>query len=311
MVERVMICVVGGAGFLGRRIVRKLAALGHEVVSLDINPVQFPEFGKQVRSVRIDVTVFEDVIGAFQTFKPEAVVNLSYMLGDYLPRPALKLNVFGMDNCFEAARLCDVERVVFASSIAVNGDQKAYGIRNIVETDPVTPGKQYAWHKVFNEWQAKDYSAKHGMRITGIRAGNVAGTDKVLGSVDHVQCIVNPALGLKVELPYRDRMRSVIHGDDAAEVFVELALCKQPRHDIYNTGGETFSLGQIADMVKELIPEAEFHFASEVGGVDASGGYMFDNARVESEFGIQLRPYRERIPDMIESVRRRGAHIAA
>lgn len=300
------IAVIGGAGFIGRRVVRLLAARGQEVVSMDINPAPlFEDLGTQVRAVRADLTRFEDVAATLATHKPEAVVNLSYMIGDYPPRPAMKVNVLGMDNCFEAARLCDVDHVVYASSIAVNGSQRRYGNRPIEETDPVEPATQYAVHKAFNDWQAKEYREKHGMCITSVRIANVSGVDKVMGSVDHVRCIVDPATGGKVSLGYRDKMRCIVYVDEIAEVFVRVALKARPDHTIYNSGGETLSLGQIADMVKKVIPEADISFEHETGGENGPGAgpYLFSNDRLAGEFGVRYLPYERRVAQMIDIAR--------
>jgi len=300
------VCVVGGAGFIGRRVIRLLAAQGHEVVCADIHtPAVFDDLGKQVRMARVDVTRFEDVVATLAAHKPQAVINLSYMLGDYPPRPAMKVNILGMDNCFEAARLCDVGHVVFASSIAVNGGQHHYGDRPIVETDPTVAAKQYAVHKVFNEWQAKEYREKHGMCITAVRAGNVSGVDKVLGSVDHVRCIVGPARGEKVSFAHRDRMRCVIYADDMADVFARIALKDRPDHPVYNTGGETLSLGDIADMVRDVIPSADISFDKETGGKDEKGAaaYLYNNDRLVNEFGFRFAPFRQRVSQMVDIVR--------
>ncbi len=302
-----VVFVIGGAGFIGRRVVRTVAGYGHRVISLDIVVAPlFEDLGAQVTSVRLDLSNFEEVVAAMATYKPDVVINLSYMR-ENLPRLAMKVNVLGMDNCFEAARLCDVGRVVYSSSIAIHSRQQTYGIRKIVEADQPTPAKQYPVHKVFNEWQAKEYREKHGMCITGVRAAHVAGIDKIIGTVDHVQCIVNPALGKASRLDYRDRMRCVIHTDDMAEVFVQLAIAKKPEHDIYNSGGESLSLGQIAQMVKKFIPEADISFENETGGAALSGGYLYDNDRLVQEFGISYLPYEQRVAQMIERVQRGGA----
>ena len=299
-----MVLVFGGDGFIGRRVVRLLAALGHEVVSLDINATSsFEDLGRQVRVVKTDLTQFEDVVAAMASYRPEAVINLAYMR-EGPPRPALKLNVLGMDNCFEAARLCGVERVVYSSSAGVYGYQSSYGKRKIKETDAPVPVNQYGVHKVFNEWQAHEYREKHGMTITGIRAAHVSGTDKTVGAVDHVHCILKPALGQKVLLKYRDSMRCVIHGDDMAEVFARVALAAKPQHAIYNSGGESLSLGDIAAMVTRVIPEAEIRFEQEAGDEDRSGAYLFDNTRLVAEFGLRYMPYQQRVARMIEQVRK-------
>ena len=178
-----------------------------------------------------------------------------------------------------------------------------YEKRAVLETDPPTPVTQYAVHKVFNEWQAKEYREKHGMTITGLRAAHIAGTDKLIGSVDHVQCIVQPALGERVVFDYRDRMRCVVHVDDIAEVFVTLALARRPQHAVYNSGGETLSLGDLAGMVREVIPDADISFRNEAGGEESTTAYMFDNRRLAEEFGISYAPYRERVAQMIDAVR--------
>ena len=49
--------VVGGTGFIGYRLVRLLAARGHAVASMDINPGahSFADLGPQVTSVRGDL----------------------------------------------------------------------------------------------------------------------------------------------------------------------------------------------------------------------------------------------------------------
>jgi nucleoside-diphosphate-sugar epimerase len=60
----------------------------------------------------------------------------------------MKLNILGMDNCFEVARLLGVKHTMYASSLAVNGKQANYGDRPVTEDDPVNGEYQYAKHKI-------------------------------------------------------------------------------------------------------------------------------------------------------------------
>ena len=300
------IFIIGGTGFIGRRLIPLLAQRGEEIVCMDINPqtANYGDFGKQVRVVRGDVTQFDDVVAQMAAAKASRVINLAYLLGsEHPPRFAFKLNILGMDNCFEAARILGVNRVVYASSLAVSGEQKFYGDRVVTEEDFRHGHAQYAMHKIFNEWQAQDYREKHGLEITAIRPANVTGNDKIVGSVDHVFCITDPARGKAVKFPYKDAMRCPIHVDDIAEVFARVVMADKPKHWIYNTGGTAISLGEIAEMVRGFLPEAQITFDKETGGKELSGNYLIDNSRLVEEFGVQYRPYRERVLQIINEVR--------
>jgi nucleoside-diphosphate-sugar epimerase len=300
------VLVIGGTGFIGRRLVRLLVARGQIVTSMDVNPAahSFADL-RQVTSVRGDVTQFDEVMAVMSAAQPERVVNLSYFLGsEHAPHVAMKLNILGMDNCFEAARLLGVKHTVYASSLAVNGKQANYGNRPVTEEDRLNGEYQYAKHKIMNEWQAHDYGEKFGLLITGIRPANVTGPDKVRGSVDHVNIITEPARGAAISFPFKDAMRCPIHVDDITEVFARVLLSDRPKHRIYNSGGVAISLGEIADIVRCYLPDAQISFTRESGGREASGNYLIDNTRLVSEFGVQYRPYRDRVLQIINDIRR-------
>jgi nucleoside-diphosphate-sugar epimerase len=254
--------------------------------------------------VRGDVTQFDDVISVMEESKADRVINLSYNLGqDLPPHKATKLNIVGMDNCFEAARILGVKHTVFASSLAVNGQQSHYGERPVTEDDYKHAVVQYGSHKAFNEFQAKDYIDKHGMTITAVRPANVTGPDKVRGSVDHVNIITRPARNESISFPFADAMRCPIHVDDIAEVFVRVLMTDKPRHAIYSSGGQAISLAEIASIVRGFIPDAKISFDKQTGGREASGNWMIDNSRLVQEFGVQYRPYRERVLQIINDCR--------
>jgi nucleoside-diphosphate-sugar epimerase len=298
--------VLGGAGFIGRRLVPLLVQRGEEVTCMDINPAtaSYGVLGGNVRVVRGDVTQFDDVMAVTVAAKPTRIVNLAYYLGsEHPPHAALKLNIIGMDNCFEAARLSGVNRVVFASSLAVSGEQKFYGDRQVTEDDFRHGHVQYAMHKIFNEWQAQDYREKYGMEITAIRPSNITGPDKIVGSVDHVKCITFPARGQPISFPHKDAMRCPLHVDDIAEVFARVLLTDKPRHAVYSSGGTTISLGELADLVREFLPDAQITFEHETGGKEVSGNYLIDNSRLIQEFGLQYLPYRQRVLQIINETR--------
>jgi nucleoside-diphosphate-sugar epimerase len=300
------ILVLGGCGFIGLRVVRRLAERGQKVVCMDVSPSPafFAGLTEQVKVIRGDVTQFQDVVKAIMEEKPDRILNLAYLLGggEGNPHFTMRLNVLGMDNCFEAARLCGVPRVVYASSIAVSGQQSHFGDRLVNEDDPTYGTSQYAVHKIFNEFQAAQYNRNYGMSITGIRPANVTGPDKVRGSTDHVQCITLPARGQPARFPYKSLMRLPIHVEDIAEAFVRVTLADSTHYPIYNSGGRPISMGELAGLVREFIPDAQITFGNE-GGLEQSGNYLVDNSRLLQEFELEYPPFRTRVLEIINDVR--------
>ncbi|MDD9904878.1 MAG: NAD(P)-dependent oxidoreductase [Rhodospirillaceae bacterium] len=302
------ILVIGGAGFIGRRLIPLLVAADKDVTCMDIDvagaKAAFADQGDKVNVVRGDVTAFDDVIGAMIDSGSETVVNLSYFIGDLAPHVAFKLDIQGMDNCFEAARRTGVKHTIFASSLAVSGNQSKFGDRMVDESDERHGTSQYAVNKITNEWQAHDYRRAYGMTISCIRPANVTGPDKKFGSIDHVNCMCQPARGNPVSFPHKDTMRCVIHVSDMAEVFARVALTETPQHETYNSGGITVSLGELAALVQEFLPDAEINFENETGGRERSGSFLIDNSRLIEEFGVQYAPLRDRVKEVINDIRR-------
>ncbi|MCI0788844.1 MAG: NAD(P)-dependent oxidoreductase [Chloroflexi bacterium] len=299
--------VLGGTGFIGKRAVPRLVQRGEKVIVMDINPgaADFSEFGDKVEVIRGDIMQFQDVVSSILHAKPDRIMNLAYLLGsgDDTPHFTMKVNVLGMDNCFEAARICGVNRVTYASSIAVSGQQSNFGDRVINEDDPMHGTSQYAMHKRFNEFQAQQFNQVYGMSITGIRPANVTGPDKVRGSTDHVRCVTLPAAGQPVSFPKAGLMRLPVHVDDIAEAFVRVTMVDQSHYPIYNSGGHPISLGDLAGIVKDFLPDAQITFDSQDGRED-SGNYLADNSRLLGEFELEYPPFEQRVLQIINDVRR-------
>jgi nucleoside-diphosphate-sugar epimerase len=299
--------VIGATGFIGPRLIRRLIARGESVTGMDVNPgaAAFGNVPIGAPVIRGDVTRFDDVMRTIAEVKPDRVINLAYGLGagEGNPHQVFLLDVLGMDNVFEACRLAGVKRVVYASSIAVSGQQSHFGERPVTEDDPVYGTSQYAMHKIFNEFQAKKYIKNYGMSITGVRPANVTGPDKVRGSVDHVQLMVDAARGKPVHLPKKGFMRLLIHVEDIAEVFTRVLLADKPKHDIYNSGGIPASLGELADVVRGFLPDARITFGED-GGREESGNYLVDWSRLASEFGVEYPGLHTRVLEVLNDVRR-------
>ena len=85
-------------------------------------------------------------------------------------------------------------------------------------------------------------------------------------------------------------------------MFARVALVASSRYSLYNSGGTPISMGALADLVREFIPDAEITFDND-DGVEESDAYLFDNSRIREEFEVELSPYRQRVLEIINEVR--------
>ena len=123
--------------------------------------------------VQGDVSQLEDVLTVMESFSIQKVVNFAFLVGgaeiDEMPRWAARVNVLGMCNVFEAARLLGLSRVIYASSMGVYGPQASYGDREVTEEDELHSTFTYGIDKMLDERMAVAYSKQYGMNIIGLR----------------------------------------------------------------------------------------------------------------------------------------------
>jgi len=55
--------------------------------------------------------------------------------------------------------------------------------------------------------------------------------------------------------------------------------------------------------VREFLPKADIRFEAETGGRAISGNFLIDNRRLIEEFGLQYRPLRERVKEVVDHIR--------
>jgi UDP-glucose 4-epimerase len=123
------ILVTGGSGFIGTYVAQALLEAGHRPLAFDIRGLT-PE-GRFILGDRAgDVTVEEGsvddwvrLLHVVREHRPRAVIHLATITNPvYLftnPMPGVRVNFEGTLHVLEAARLFDIERIVYFSSIGV------------------------------------------------------------------------------------------------------------------------------------------------------------------------------------------------
>jgi nucleoside-diphosphate-sugar epimerase len=302
--------IIGGTGFIGASLARKLIAAGDAVVCMDavLDPWHLRDAAAKVALVQGDVAQFDDVARAIAEHKADRVVNLAYVLSaesEVALHRAVRVNLLGMDNVFEAARLAGIERVVYASSVAYHGANPGPQPTRIDEDSPAQPLGIYGRHKQMNEAMAKRYAARYGLQAVAVRPPVVFGPGRRLGQITHAEMVNRPALGHPYRMPAAaDAKVALIHVDDVAELFFKLVTAGRVRHAAYHTGGHLVSNGELAEIVRRLIPTAAIAFDPPAAPPAHFGlSFSYDHARAQAEFGYAPAPLVERVRETIAATR--------
>jgi nucleoside-diphosphate-sugar epimerase len=302
------IMVTGGNGFIGQRIVRILLERGEEVLSFDMAPLRS---GKQIESDRLsvyrgDITQVPHLTEAINTHSVDRIIHMAALLPpdtEERPHYGMLVNIQGTNNVFEVARWSGIKRVVYASSIAVYGAQDRSAQRPINEDHQHDPVNVYGMTKSVNDFSAAAYRDRFGLDIRGVRICTVFGHGRVTGMTGMIGglMISLPAIGESIDLPFdADEPSCMIHAEDAAEIFVRIALAENLNHPVYISGGHLASVGDMAEQVRQFIPGAQI----TTGDRRVPHVFLVDNSRMLADIGYELAPLGMRIMEHIADARR-------
>ncbi len=164
--------ITGGSGFLGINLVRHLLKDGHDVVSYDLLPFEYPE-RSQITEIIGDIRNKEELTTAMKG--ADFVVHTAAALPLYSAEDIRSTDIDGTRNVLDAALEHGVERMVHVSSTAV------YGIPDhhpLVETDMLDGVGEYGKAKIRAEELCLEYREK-GMIVPIIRPKSFIGPERL------------------------------------------------------------------------------------------------------------------------------------
>jgi len=263
------ILITGGSGFIGANLALNILGRGHRVTIFD-NQLNYSRLGPEHANMALlkgDVLNYKELFEIFQKTGVELVVHLSALRNresQEKPFQAHLVNSTGMINVLEAARLTNVKRVVYASSVAVYCSPAYYRSLNldpfcIKEWMPTNPFHVYGATKLYDELMAARYMEIYGLKTIGLRLGIVIGPGKKPGSrTSEFNDIIEAAvLKKKVSISsYGEQKVNLIYVSDAVHGFVCACTADDPRHPVYNIGGYILSARELVAAVQSVFPEA-------------------------------------------------------
>ncbi|GAO99202.1 UDP-glucose 4-epimerase GalE [Fructobacillus ficulneus] len=264
------VLVLGGAGYIGSHMVRRLLDQGQDVVVVD-NLVKGHRgaLAPEAKFYEVDIRDKEALSAVFEKENIESVVHFAAfsIVPESVAEPLMYFdnNTAGMVTLLEVMKEHDVKKIVFSSTAATYGNPVNIPIK---ETDPQNPINPYGESKLMMEKMMAWADSAYGIKWVALRYFNVAGAleDGSIGE-DHgpethlVPIILQAAAGQRdyIEMfgddyntPDGFNVRDYVHVVDLADAHI-LAL------DYLGQGKDSaqFNLGSATGFsVKEMVEAA-------------------------------------------------------
>jgi len=267
--------VTGGAGFIGSHTVDALLKEGTSVWVLDdlsTGSLRNLRRWKKDRKFRFrrGSTLRADMVEAL-TRKVDAVIHLAAVVSPYYsiekPKVVNAVNVTGTINVLNAALKAKTQRVVFASSSSVYGDQT---LLPIAEDNPLHPITPYGASKVSGEKYCEAYNRTYRLSTVSLRYFNVYGERQRANPYSGVIAIFSKQLkrGVRPKI-FGDgsQTRDFIHVSDV--VRANLQALKATASDAFNIGtGRPTSISELSSLLGRLAgrPDISLEYSAARSG---------------------------------------------
>ncbi|HEY6728114.1 MAG TPA: SDR family oxidoreductase [Polyangiaceae bacterium] len=279
------VLVTGHLGYIGAEMVPQFRALGHDVVGLDagfFDECDFVRAPERIEELRVDLRDVE--ASHLEGF--DAVAHLAALsndpLGDVNASITYDINQHASVRLARAAKQAGVSRFLFSSSCSLYGAGGDGLLDEGAEFHPVTP---YGESKVLVEQEVSRMADQHFSPVY-FRNATAYGVSRRLRADIVVNNLVGHAVTTGKVLLQSDGTpwRPLVHIGDIINAFAAaLTAPREAIHDqAFNVGktGENYRIREVAELVKEVVPNCEVAFAP--GASPDTRNYRVDFSKIET-----------------------------
>jgi nucleoside-diphosphate-sugar epimerase len=306
------ILIIGANGQIGSELAQALA-LKHgndAVVTSDLAPQgRVPQLAHEM----LDVT---DAAALASVVKRHAITQIYHLAaalsatGEQHPMWAWDLNMKGLLNVLELARVQQLERIFWPSSIAAFGPSTP--VLDTPQTCTMDPTTVYGISKLAGERWCAWYHAKHGVDVRSLRFPGLISykTAPGGGTTDYAVEIFHAALkdGRYSCFLAQEQALPMMYMPDALRATLE--LMEAPASAIkqrgsYNLAGVSFTPREIAAEIARQLPAFEISYAPDFRqAIAASWPQRIDDSAAAQDWGWRLRyDLRAIVADMLKQLR--------
>ncbi len=261
------ILILGGAGFLGAHLVRRIACEpGAEITVLDSLDPRFQSsmdnlagFKDRIRFIRGDIR--DEKLLAEVVPENDIIFNLaaqsSHIFSLRDPIGCAEINVIGSLKLLEAVRLFNPEAVVVYTSSSTVCGKITQPVAD--ENHPEKPLGIYSAHKGAAEKYYQIYASLHKLKTVVLRFANLYG---LFGKVSPDFGFINYFIGLAIQgkpitvFGTGQQLRNVMYAEDAAEILVRAANCEKLYGKLFMaTSPFHLTVIEIAETILRVFPQ--------------------------------------------------------
>jgi len=299
------ILITGALGQIGSELDQYLSEIfGRDrIIISDIKEKNDPRYK------RIDVTDFNSLNFLVEKYKVDTIYHLAAILsatGEKYPDLAYRVNVDGLHNVLEAARINKVSQVFIPSTIGVFGPETPR--RNVPIETITRPTTLYGITKVFAEQLGNYYQRKFSLDVRGVRFPGLISYKSPPGggTTDYaIEMIISAVRKQNYTCFLReDTVLPMMYMPDALEAILKLSeapLEKLIHHTDFNLTSFSFSPKELAHEISNYYPEFSViykpDFRQEIAD---SWPESLDASAARREWGFAPKyNFKETVKDMI------------
>lgn len=250
------ILVIGGAGYVGSSLVRKLLIQNYNVIVYDLflykeNVFEDLKNSKNLKCIKGDIRNISKIETCLDNI--DCIIHLACISND----PSYELNPdLGKSINFEcfypllkALKKFKINKFLYASSSSVYGEKKEDSVTEELKLEPLT---DYSHFKVECENILRNFNHKNLEKII-LRPATVCGYSKRQRLDVIVNILSNHAyFNKKIIVHGGNQLRPNIHIDDMCDAYIHLLNFKNDlNNEIFNVGFENHSVTKLAQMTKD------------------------------------------------------------
>lgn len=252
--------ITGGHGHIGSWTAYFLAKEGEKVIIYDTQPIPpdyLIEVSKNITFISGDVMDFAGLTAVFRQHKDaiDGIIHTVALMGEFVPinpHRNANLNIGGLLNVLELARIFGIKRVLYTSTGAVYGAAEGTASE---DKDPPNPSDLYGATKVSCEYLGSQYENTFGLDFRIARVYFVYGPGKLPSRFINLYKVSFGALeglkGLRLERG-GDQKLDFTYVEDVAKGVVLLYKASDLKHKIFNIAtGVGNAVGKVAELAQK------------------------------------------------------------